>query len=183
MQVVQSVDGVQAAAALVGKAIDAQGPRIDEFRPASPDALADVARDPTGLLARTLPGPPDGAATKNAVYNRRGAMHFQSNPIASKTLFADTGVTAVAMAMTNVYEARSPSSASMVVGSFNKEVATQGAKPVEAVPALPDSHCSARGQGFYCVAGAGRYAIEVNAQSLPDAHQQMAAQYILLTAS
>lgn len=182
MQVVQAVDGVEAAAALVGKAIDAQGPRIDEFAPVPTDALADVPLDPTGLLARTLPVPPDGAATKNAVYDRRGAMHFQSNPIASKTLFADTGVTAVAMAKTNVYESRSPSSASMVVGSFNKEVVAQGATPAEAVPGLPDSHCSARGKGFYCVAGADRYAIEVNAEALPDAHQQMAAQYILLTA-
>ncbi|MGK2853533.1 MAG: DUF7373 family lipoprotein, partial [Microbacteriaceae bacterium] len=182
MQLVQAIDGLDAAAALVQKAIDAQGPRIDEFQPAPPNALAEVALDPTGLLARTLPLTGSSALTKNAVYSTRGAMHFQSNPVASKTLFADTGVSAVAMAMTNVYEARSPGLASMVVGSFSKEVAAQGAEPAEAVPALPDSRCSARGKGFYCVAAAGRYAIEVNAEALPDAHQQMAAQYILLTA-
>lgn len=183
MQLVQSVDGLDAAAGLVQKAIDAQGPRIDEFQPAAPNALADVALDPTGLLARTLPLAGSAAPTKNAVYGNRGAMHFQSNPVASKTLFADTGVKAVAMALTNVYEARNPGTALMVVGSFNKEVVAQGATPAEAVPALPDSHCSARGKAFYCVAAAGRYAIEVNAEALPDAHQQMAAQYILLTAS
>lgn len=182
MQLVQSVDGFDAAAALVQKAIDVQGPRIDEFTPAPADALAEVPLDPTGLLAKTLPLTTSAAPTKNAVYGKRGAMHFQSNPLASKTLFTDTGVTAVAMAMTNVYQARSPSSALMVVGSFNKEVGAQGATPAEAVPALPDSHCSARGKGFYCVAAAGPYAVEVNAESLPDAHQQMAAQYIQLTA-
>lgn len=183
MQLVQSVDGFDAAAALVQKAIDAQAPRIDEFDPAPADALAEVPLDPTGLLAKTLPAADSGSATKNAVYGRRGAMHFQSNPVASKTLFTDTGVSAVAMALTNVYETKSPGLASMVVGSFGKEVTAQGATAAEPVPALPDSQCSQRGKGFYCVSAAGRYAVEVNAETLPDAHQQMAAQYVLLTAN
>ncbi len=182
MQLVQSVDGLDAATALVQKAIDAQAPRIDDFDPAPVDALAEVPLDPTGLLAKTLPAGAGTAKTKNAVYTRRGAMHFQSNPIGSKTLFTDTGVSAVAMALTNVYEAKSPGLASMVAGSFDKEVTAQGATAAEAVPGLPDSRCFARGKGFYCVAAAGRYAVEVNADLLPDAHQQMAAQYILLTA-
>jgi len=182
MQIVQSVDGLDAATTLVQKAIDAQGPRIDEFTPAPADALADVPLDPTGLLAKTLPAANTTATSKNAVYSRRGAMHFQSNPTASKTLFTDTGVSTVAMALTNVYETKSPGLASMVVGSFDNEVSAQGATAAEAVPGLPDSHCAARGKGFYCVAAAGRYAVEVNAETLPDAHQQMAAQYIMLTA-
>lgn len=183
MQLVQSVDGLDAATALVQKVIDEQGPRVDGFQAAPADALAEVPLDPTGLLARTLPVTGNAAPTKNAVYTRRGAVHFQSNPIASKTLFTDTGVTAVAMAQTNVYEAKSPGLASMVVGSFSKEVTAQGATAAEPVPGLPDSHCSARGKGFYCVAAAGRYAVEVNAESLPEAHQQLSAQYILLTAN
>lgn len=183
MQLVQSVDGFDPAAALIQKAIEVQGPRIDGFAPAPADALADVPVDPSGLLAKTLPLAGSAAPTKNAVYTRSGAVHFQSNPIASKTLFTDTGVTAVAMALANVYEAKSPGLASMVVGSFSKEVTAQGAAPADPVPALPDSHCSARGKAFYCVAAAGRYAVEVNAESLPAAHQQMAAQYILLTTS
>jgi len=32
MQFVQTIDGVEHAAALVAKAIDAQGPSIDQFR-------------------------------------------------------------------------------------------------------------------------------------------------------
>lgn len=183
MQLVQSADGFDRAAALVQKILEVQGPRIDAFQPAPADALADVPLDPTGLLAKTLPLEGGAAPTKNAVYTRRGAVHFQSNPIASKTLFTDTGVTAVAMGLTNVYEAKSPGLASMVVGSFGKEVTAQGAAPAEPVPGLPDSRCSMRGKAFYCVAAAGRYAVEVNAESLPAAHQQMAAQYILLTAS
>ncbi len=182
MQLVQSVDGLDAATALVQKAIDVQGPRIDDFDPAPVDALAEVPLDPTGLLAKTLPAANSAAKTKNAVYTRRGAMHFQSNPTGSKTLFTDTGVSTVAMALTNVYEAKSPGLASMVVGSFDREVTAQGATAAAAVPGLPDSRCTARGKGFYCVAAAGRYAVEVNAETLSDAHQQMAAQYILLTA-
>jgi hypothetical protein len=50
------------------------------------------------------------------------------------------------------------------------------------VPALPGSRCLQFPQGFYCVASADRYAIEVQADQLRDAHQQVAAQYVMLTA-
>lgn len=183
MDVVQSVEGIDPAVALVQSAIDAQGPSIDEFRPADVAAFDAVPLDPTGLLAKTVPAPEGAGATKNAVYNARGAMHFQSNPVESKTLFTDTDVTAVAIAKTNVYQARDPGSALMITEGFNKEVTAQGAAPTKGVPDLPASHCAAREKSFYCVAPAGRFAIEVNGMTLPDAQQQTAAQYILLTAS
>lgn len=180
MQLVQSADGLDAAAAMVQKVIDAQGPRVDEFTPADPNALAEVELDPTGLLARTLPAASNPNSTKNAVYSSRGAMHFQTNPLESKTLFSDTGVKTVAMAAASVYQARNPGSALMIVNAFSKEILNQG-EAVDAVPQLPESHCATRGKAFYCVAPAGDYAIEVNGDALPDVHQRTAAQYILLT--
>jgi hypothetical protein len=182
MQFVQSVDGFDPTAALVAKAIDAQGPSIDQFKPADPGALAAVPLDPTGLLARALPPTSAVGGAKNAVYDARGAAHFQSDPIASTTLFKDTGVSEVAMAKTNVYQARDASGAVTVTDSFGQEVSAEGTKPADPVPALPDSHCMAFPKGFYCVAAAGRYAIEARGEQLRDTQQQVAAQYVMLTA-
>jgi hypothetical protein len=183
MQVAQSIDGLEPAATMVAKAIDLQGPLIDQFTPTPVDKLADVPLDPTGMLVRTIPAEVGTApATKNAAYGARGAVHFQSNPVGSATLFEDAGVTVVAMGETNVYEAKDGPSASLVANSFGKEVDVDGVSPADPVPALPGSRCLQFPQGFYCVASGDRYAIEVQAEQLKDAHQQVAAQYVMLTA-
>jgi hypothetical protein len=183
MQMAQSIDGLEPAAAMVAKTIDLQGPLIDKFTPTPIDALAEVPLDPTGMLVRTIPAEVGtAAATKNAAYSPRGAVHFQSNPVGSATLFEDAGVTVVAMGETNVYEAKDAPSASLVANSFGKEVSVDGVTPADPVPALPGSRCLKFPQGFYCVASGDRYAIEVQADELKEAHQQVAAQYVMLTA-
>jgi len=182
MQFVQSIDGFDPAAAMTAKALDLQGAAIDQFKAAAPDALATVPLDPNGLLARTIPDT-ESSTAKNAVYGTRGAMHFQGNPIASETLFSDNGVTEVAMAKTNVYQAKDASAAVAVTKSFGQEISGEGTKAAAPVPALPDSRCQAFPKGFYCVAPAGRYAIEARGDQLLDAQQQIAAQYVMLTAN
>ena len=179
MHFVQSVDGVDRATGLVAKVVDAQGPAIDEFVPAGD--LAAVPLDPTGLLAKTLPAGVAEAA-KNAVYATRGAEHFQSNPIASATLFSDTGTTQVAMGSTNVYQTKDDGAAVMITNAFSQEMTSDGMATADTVTALPDSHCYALTQAFYCVAPAGRYAIEARSAQLADVHQQLSAQYVMLTA-
>ncbi|MBJ7336959.1 hypothetical protein [Mycolicibacterium sp.] len=179
MQFAQTVDGLDRATSLVAKAIDAQGPLIDRFQPAGD--LSAVPLDPTGLLVRTLPAAVAETA-KNAVYATRGAEHFQSNPIASATLFKDTGTTEVAMGSANVYQTKDEGAALMITNAFNQEISSQGFAPADTVAALPDSHCYTLPQAFYCVAPAGRYAIEARSQQLADVHQQLAAQYVMLTA-
>ena len=181
MQFVQSVDGVDAAAALVAKAIDAQGPSIDQFKAAPPDALAAVPVDPTGLLAKTLPTT-SAARAKNAVYDVRGAAHFQTDPIASTKLFEDNGVSEVAMAKTNVYQAKNAAGAIAITDSFGMEVTAEGTAAAAPVPEIPHSHCMGFPKGFYCVAPAGEYAIEARGEQLPDVQQQVSAQYVILTA-
>ena len=179
MHFVQSVDGVDRATGLVAKAVDAQGPAIDEFVPAGD--LAAVPLDPTGLLAKTLPAGVAEAA-KNAVYATRGAEHFQTNPVGSATLFSDTGTTQVAMGSTNVYQTKDDGAAVMITNAFSQEMTSDGMATADTVTALPDSHCYALTQAFYCVAPAGRYAIEARSGQLADVHQQLSAQYVMLTA-
>jgi predicted small secreted protein len=179
MQFVQSIDGLERATALVTKSIDAQGPLVDQFTPAA--NLAAVPLDPTGLLARVLPTAEEVTA-KNAVYAARGAEHFQSNPISSATLFKDTGTTEVGMGSTNVYQTKDEGSALMVTNAFNHEISSEGMKTADTVAALPESHCYTLPKAFYCVAPAGRYAIEARSPQLADVHQQLSAQYVMLTA-
>lgn len=182
MQFVQTSDGVDAAATLVAKTVDAQGPLIDQFKAADPNALANVPLDPTGLMAKTIPTTTDTGPANNAVYPPRGAQHFQSNPIASAKLFEANGVTEVAIGLTNVYQTKDATAAKSVTEAFNAEVSTDGTTAAAGVPGLPDSHCLAYPKQFYCVAPAGEYAIEVRGAKLVDVQQQVAAQYIMLTA-
>jgi hypothetical protein len=182
-QFAQSAGGEDAAAAMVAKAIDLQVPLIDGFTPAKLDALPDVEVDPTGLLAKTLPLPAEGASVaKGAVYAPRGASHFQSNPVASTTLFKDTGVKHVAMAGANVYESKDNATARFITNAFNDEVTSmEGSTAAAPVPEIPDSHCMAFPKAFYCVAPAANFAIEMRGANFDEVQQQVAAQYIILT--
>jgi hypothetical protein len=182
MQLAQSPDGPDPATALVAKAIDAQIGAIGPFKPTDPAAMASVPIDPTGLLALTLIAE-SGASGQDTVYSGTAALHFQSNPIASTKLFQDNGVTEVAMSKTNVYQAKDPWSAVNVANAFGKEVSVDGTQSADPVPALPLSRCILldKPKQFYCVAPAGNYAIEARGTELRDVHEQVAAQYILLT--
>jgi hypothetical protein len=183
-QLAEAKGGSNAAVSLIAKLIDAQGPRIDQFQPTDPAKFADLQFDPTGLLARTLPAAADHTGvTQRAVYQQRAALHFQQDPIASAALFAQTGMDALSMYATNVYQAKDAASATRIVDEFAGEQQSAG-KPVDGVNSLPDSRCFQLNGGiFYCVVPADRYAIEVQASQLLDAHQMAAAQYALLFAT
>jgi hypothetical protein len=181
MQLAQATDGMDPAVGLVAKTVDLQGPAIDHFRATDPAEFADISLDPDGLLARTLPIP-DKEATpiQNTTYEQRGALHFQSNPARSATLFADTDTDLVAVAKTNVYRTKDSASATKIVDGFFSELqpTSQPAKPVNN---LPDSRClQLEDKSFYCLGAADRYAIEASSQNLLDAQQQVAAQYAML---
>ncbi|MGV0849222.1 DUF7373 family lipoprotein [Mycolicibacterium phlei] len=181
MQLAEATDGVDAAAQLVAKAIELQGPEIDGFRATDPSEFADISIDPSGLLARTIPlESPDPTLTKNTTYEQRGALHFQSDPARTSKLFSDTGVETVAMAGTNVYQTRDADGARKIVEDFFAEVTASG-KPANPVPNMPDSRCvGLTDGGFYCLATADAYAIETTGPNLLAAQQMAAAQYIML---
>lgn len=181
MQLAQSTDGVDQAKELVTKSIDLQAPEIDKFRATDPSEFADINLDPSGLLERTLPQEGnDPTFSKNATFEKRGALHFQSDPARSAKLFDDTGVDLVAMAGTNVYETADADGAKGVVDGFYAEVSPT-AQPANPVKNMPGSRClGLTDGGFYCLATADRYALEVSGPTLLAAQQMTAAQYIML---
>jgi hypothetical protein len=166
---------------LIAKTIDLQGPRIDQFRATDPAEFADISVDPTGLLARTLPVPETQATVvQNTTYEQRGALHFQSDPSRSSTLFTQTGMDLVAMAKTNVYQTKDAAAAAKIVDGFFAEVQPTS-KPANGVRNLDGSRClQLEDKSFYCLAAADRYAIETSGPTLLDTQQQVAAQYVML---
>lgn len=172
------------ATALVAKTLDLQGPAIDKFQPTDPDQLADVPKDPSGLLAKTLPARADQAnVNNNATFGPHGELHYQDDPIASAKLFTDTGVDVVVRGLSTITRARDAAAAATIAAAAVTEVQAS-ATPAAPVPHMPDSHCFTVPSTNYhlCVATADRYEIELFAAQLHDAHQQMAAQYLMLTA-
>ena len=181
MQQAQATAGVDAAAQLVATSIELQSSTIDKFRATDLSELADISIDPSGLLARTLPlSGQDMTFSKPATYERRGALHFQSDPARSAKLFSDTGVDLVAMAGATVYQAEDADGAEDVVDEFFDEVSAE-AQPTNPVPNMPGSRClKMTAGGFYCLATADRYTLETSAPTLLAAQQMTAAQYIML---
>ncbi len=182
-----------AAATLVSSTLDRQKPLIDRFYPADPATFAGLPRDPTGLLARTVPLTGDRIdPSRMTVYEPRAALQFDSDPIDTAGLFSQTGVQNVSMGKTEVFEAIDATAAGQLLNGFvdDSTKMTPPSKPADAIPYLPGSKCVqlqlAQGLGtapttvFSCFVVADRYLIEADSAQLSDAHQQTAAQYRML---
>jgi hypothetical protein len=184
VQIAQSFNGLDEAVGLVGKTLDLQIPLIDQFTPTAVADFPSVPVDPSGLLARTIPvSGKDETVNSNATYDRRGQEQFQSDPVKSAQLFGDTGMDVSTSAKTTVYQATDGAAASKIVDEFAAEVSATG-KPDDPVTGVPGSTCiNLSSSGIYCVAPAGRYAIEASSGQRDDVHQLLAAQYLMLTAT
>lgn len=182
-QLAESVDGPDPAASLIASTISRQRLVIDQFQATAPARFADVNVDPTGQLARTLPMPPQQATVvQNARYGKRGALHFQDDPLRTSALFDQTVMDLATMGKTTVYRTIDAEAATRIVDEFAAEVEATGGESVDGVKSIPASRCLQLIAGFYCVAPADRYAIEAQSRQPGDARQQVAAQYALLVA-
>ena len=184
MQRAQLIGPADAATAMVAKTLDLQAPAIDRAPLVGPAQFAAVQRDPSGLLARAIPVP-KGRSTPNSnmTLDAHGLLNFDADPVTAAKTYADAGVDLGVSAGDFVYRAKDAGAATGLVNAMVTKMQADG--PVtETVPNLPGSHCqkAADGKSVTCVAAADRYAYEINANTLKDAQQQAAAQYLLLTA-
>ncbi|MFZ0903969.1 MAG: hypothetical protein WAN71_08850 [Mycobacterium sp.] len=183
-----SGESVDALAQMIARVLDLQGPLIDRFQPTPADQFASLPADPTGLLARTVPG----NLKEGAVLEPHAALHYRPNPIAAQQMFTSAGVQHVAVNRSTVYETVDSTGANRVVeGLVRMDVPGYGYKSAAGINGLPSARCFELGQKpngntdirYMCVAAADRYAIRVTAAQERDAHQVVAAQYLMLTAS
>lgn len=188
VQVARCAAAPDCQTALAAHTLDRQLPLIDTFTPTAGQFSA-LPLDPTGLLARTLPLPPDQATTTSgATYPLAGALHLEDNPVQSGDVLTAAGVDDVSVNLTTVYQAKDPAAAQTLAQAYGDNVAKMpSAQAAPPVPGLPQSRCTkVAGAGglvprYWCLSGADRYTIKAIARQLDTAHQQVAAQYRILT--
>jgi hypothetical protein len=189
IQVADSAQGPDQAAAVAGRALDLQLPLIDQFQPTEPAQLADLPLDPTGLVARTLPLKPGQAdSMSNAAYDAAAELHLEDDPIQADRAFAESGVDVVSMSQTTVYQAKNSQSAQRLAQVLGDDAARRPASHSgRAVPGLPQSRCIRLDEEnglvprYWCIAAVDRYTIKSVARQIDNAHQQVAAQYLILS--
>lgn len=189
-QVAISSDGLEAAAELAAATLDKQIPALEGFTPTPVDKLADLPLDRDDLMARTIPAPPEDQMVYMGIYGPHGILAFSNDPPTDGKLFAETGVTVVALSGMTTYMARDADGAKAIVEQFAKTMTEKNYVESDGVPGLPESKCltytpdekSYEKPRTYCVAAADRVAFETTAGQEASAHQEMAAQYLMLTA-
>ena len=173
---------------LAGRILDLQVPLIDTYVPTEPAPLSALPRDPSGLLARTVPlKPGQGDSMSDADYDPPGALQLEDNPIEAGAAMKDAGVDTVAVSETTLYQARDAAAAQQLAQSLGDDVAERQAGQLAAeVPGLTGSRCmraedpESRVARHWCVGTMDRYTFKAVARDLNNAHQQMAAQYLML---
>ncbi|KAA0093659.1 hypothetical protein CIW49_26800 [Mycolicibacterium sp. P1-18] len=181
---------VDTASALVAKAIDLQGPRIDGFAPTPVGQFGDLPLDPGGLAARTLPpSKSDGLTVYQGVWGPYASLHFSTKPVKSASLNAEAGVVRWVYLKSMVWETKDAVGAKKLLSGFLEKDPDDSAKPAGGVPGLPAAKCfsSVReddpGQPtFACYYAVDRFVVNVASRQNVDVQQQAAAQYLILTA-
>lgn len=185
-----SKQSAAAAADIIAKTLDLQGPSADHFQATPLDQLATLPLDPTGLLARTVPAT-DPSINQAAVYPPHASLHFRSDPVATQAMYDDAGIARVAADRTTVYEAVDTTGAQRAGdGLVRTDVPFLGYHSAAGINGLPAARCFDRGPDstdlgavrFLCIATAQRYAFKATAAQEVEAHQIIAAQYLMLTA-
>lgn len=189
---------VTSALELVHSALADQRRLIADFVPTPADKLADLPLDPSGsLLARTLTTPDDEAPFIIGTWKPAAWLHFEDDPVTAAAMFAEAGVDWVSQRAATVYQTRNADTARTMLKQMSTALAaTPWAQPTAAVAGLPAARCFKRSAGatppgstpsymrigwpVKCVAAVQRWVFTVYAETIPDAHQRISAQYRIL---
>ena len=170
-------------AALAAKTFKAQTASFAAFKPTAPAALMQLPVDPEGMMAHTVPHTGDDLTVVDGYMTAAGQLHYDTDPVGTKKLFAITGTDAVGGGRATVYRTRNAAGAVSIRDSF---VATSqqanSMQPYQLTATAPGAKClqDALNSKYYCVGTRGRYAFELSAGSEGDINAVMGAQYQLL---
>lgn len=184
------------ATALIADTLTKQIPALDKFEPTKKADLPALPRDPTGLLARTLPFSDAGSAgiNDNLAWDPTTYLNFEKTPLITSKLYSETTLKWVSASMANVYQTDQNQGARQLRDAKVNELTESSAKspdaapktykPAAEVPNLPDSKCLeatyVTTNKFICWGVFDNYAFTTISPQLIDAQQQLAAQYRLL---
>lgn len=170
-------------ATVAAKTFKMQTAAFATFKPTAPAALMQLPVDPEGMLAHTIPHTGDDLTVIDGYMTAAGQLHYDTDPIGTKTLFASAGVDAVGGGRATVYRAKDAAGAAAVRDSF---VATSqkanSMQPYQLSSQVPGAKClqDALNSKYYCVGVRDRYAFELAADSEADIDAVVSAQYQLL---
>ena len=170
-------------ATLAAKTFKAQTASFATFKPTAPTALMQLPVDPEGMMAHTIPHTGDDLTVVDGYMTAAGQLHYDTDPVGTKKLFAITGTDAVGGGRATVYRTRNAAGAASIRESF---VATSqqanSMQPYQLTATAPGTKClqDALNSKYYCVGTRGRYAFELAADSEGDINAVVGAQYQLL---
>ncbi|MFN8069436.1 MAG: hypothetical protein U0R77_11875 [Mycolicibacterium insubricum] len=180
---------VDASAELVAKTLDQQIPLIDAYKPTFADGLVALPRDPTGLLARMRFPDDRNAVAQNGGYGPHGALIFQTDQAWAQQLFTDTGVDFYADLDDSLIRARDKAGATKVLETYFARMGAAGWKEVDGVPGLPPARCMQQSAGqagdkvnTWCMLVHDNILLQAMSNQELDAHQRLAADFLMLTA-
>lgn len=198
---ITSADPAWVGARMAGYLVEEQGRVIERFTPTDPGELLELPLDPTGWLLAHVLEPTGINMGPNSVgtWPAGGALHFEEDPIESKTLFDTAGVRWMAQRFeARVYEARDVDGAGLLVDKYAKQTsAMPNVAAAPPIPGMPHAKCFVRSGDdvaaadqaalirqlrwhYKCFARADRYAFSVFSSDLRDAMQQTSAQWRIL---
>lgn len=171
-------------AALAAKVLQAETASMAKFVPTAPAGIMALPVDPDGVLSHTLPNARDNATVMDGVISAAGQLHYDTDPVGTKAVFASAGVDQVADGRASVYRAAAATGAELVRDGFLAYVqkSQTGMQPFKLTANVPSAKClqQALNSVYYCVGTQGRYAFEISAKSESDLNAAMTAQYQLL---
>ncbi len=171
--------------------VDKQRPALDRFVPTAVDQLAALPADPTGLIARSPVIPEGPRAHASGVYGPHAALNFMDDPVRDQPLFDEVGLQWMLLSMANVYQTRDATGAGQLADGFVAQVSDRKFTRAQPIAGMPTARCLTspkddptilNGPLTYCVAPVEEYLIEVTSPQPADAHQLVAAQYLMLVA-
>ena len=179
------------AAEMIAKSLDLQLPRIDDFPATNPAQLGTLPVDSNGVLQRTLPMPHENLTVQNGVFEPRAALHFESNPVDTARLFAETGMQIQGVGdATAVYQTPDVTAAKTLFDGFARSITSStDYTPTPPANGLPSTTvCDGKSKTdpngvIQCLLTAGRWVAVVLATHPEELRQKSAAQYLILTAS
>lgn len=183
---------------MVASTLAKQQRALDAFEPTEMAKLAELPADFTGhLLAKALRAPDEKAPYMVGAWTPGAWLHFEDDPLKSRTWFSAAGVKAVAQWTTTVYETRTAVGAASLADEIAADLDDRaGVGEISGVPGLLSARCFRRttelvpetaaqslqriGWRFKCVARADRYAFTAFSANETDVKQQISAQYRIL---
>lgn len=185
-QYAASTESPDRAAEVVGDTLDQQRPLIDQFQSTPMDQLVNLPIDPDGLIAHTLPKPPDDHVVGGAeLYDARGRLHWMGDPIKAQKRYDAAKLQGSAWGIADVYQTPDTALARKLFDGFVTDMVNSQQKPAAGIKGLPDAKCFTGkdhdSTTYSCVATANRYTVKARSAHELDAHQKVSAQYLMLT--